>query len=881
MRPLKLKMRAFGAYINLVELNFEENLLGRRLFLINGDTGAGKTTILDAICFALYGTASGEDRKGNMMRSKGISDKIKTEVEFTFALGEKIYTIYRALTVKLEKGERKFIQSVKLTHDGEIIDNKKTTVDNKIKELLGFNVEQFRQVVVLPQGAFRTFLFAKADERQKVLNAIFNAEFYKRVEDALKSKSEAAQREFDDLQREKKFLETQLQGSKTDTVTLEKLRSEFIAAQAKTIALQKTFDAAQAELTAGEKLSAEFVELERRKKSLETAEKNLVEAERILSNAKIEYDLRENEQSKREELKSKVNGLTKIKELLLELEDKRKALAEAEKNLQSATDELKDLEAHAKKCEVLLAKLKSRRNELSGAEKRFVEAQTTFKRATDRKKVLNEIAELEHKARSMRQQVSSAEKLLNEADIEQKRLEKLQRDGSAARLAKNLRDGEPCPVCGSKIHYSVDFSDALVPSDKEIDDVKAEVERCKKILDGKKNSASSIEGQLISKREELKKFSDMPADDEEIKKLFDAAKKDVEEFKECEERIAKGEVCVEGNKSSLEYAREKKISASNEREKIFGAVQTLQAQIDEKYLSNSQKLNADLAEMGKILHKLETAWKQADKAFREAGNKKSAFDGAKESARASWSELSDKLKDKNPPELDKLRSTASDAQINYLKAVKVETSIKNSLDNLEKISAQIFELDKKINAAEKTLRIWKKLSDVASGSIPGRKISFTRYYLRAMFEEVLIEANYRLEKMSDRRYWFKPKDKGKVENSTAGLNLEILDEYTGETRPVETLSGGESFLASLSLALGLAAVVRNNAGGIKLDTIFIDEGFGSLDSEKLDFAISTITELSGGRLVGIISHIEELKNQIPVRLEVTKTKTGSTAKFIS
>ena len=881
MRPLKLKMRAFGAYINLVELNFEENLLGRRLFLINGDTGAGKTTILDAICFALYGTASGEDRKGNMMRSKGISDKIKTEVEFTFALGEKIYTIYRALTVKFEKGERKFVQSVKLTYDGEAIDNKKTTVDNKIKELLGFNVEQFRQVVVLPQGAFRTFLFAKADERQKVLNAIFNAEFYKRVEDALKSKSEAAQREFDDLQRDKKSLETQLQGSKTDKVTLEKLRSEFFAAQANTIALQKIFDEAQEELTSGEKLSAEFVELERRKKSLETAEKNLVEAERILSNAKTEYELRENEQSKREDLKSKVNGLTQIKELLSELEGKRKALTEAEKNLQSATDALKELEAYAKKCEVWLAKLKSRRNELSGAEKRFVEAQTTFKRAIDRRKVLNEIAELEHKAKSMRQQVSSAEKLLNEADIEQKRLEKLQRDGSAARLAKNLRDGEPCPVCGSKVHYSIDFSDAIVPSDKEIDDVKAEVERRKKFLDGKKNSASSIEGQLISKREELKKFSDMPADDEKIKKLFDAAKKDVEKFEECEKRIAKGEVCVEENKSSLESAHEKKIAASNEREKIFGALQTLQAQIDEKYLSNSQKLNSDLAEMEKILHKLETAWKQADKAFREAGNKKSAFDGAKESARASWSELSDKLKDRTPPELDKLKNNASDAQINYLKAVQVETSIKNSLDNLEKLSAQIFELDKKIQAAEKTLRIWKKLSDVASGSIPGRKISFVRYYLRAMFEEVLIEANYRLEKMSNRRYWFKHKDKGKVENSTAGLNLEIFDEYTGETRPVETLSGGESFLASLSLALGLAAVVRNNAGGIKLDTIFIDEGFGSLDSEKLDFAISTITELSGGRLVGIISHVEELKNQISVRLEVTKTKTGSTAKFIS
>jgi len=176
--------------------------------------------------------------------------------------------------------------------------------------------------------------------------------------------------------------------------------------------------------------------------------------------------------------------------------------------------------------------------------------------------------------------------------------------------------------------------------------------------------------------------------------------------------------------------------------------------------------------------------------------------------------------------------------------------------------------------------MWKTLSDVASGKT-STKISFQRYYLATMFKEVIEEANNRLEKMSGGRYRFKNKEDIGDRRRKAGLDLEILDEYTGTARPVETLSGGESFLASLSLALGLAAVVQNNSGGIKLDTIFIDEGFGTLDIETLDFAMKALIELqSGGRLVGIISHVEELKNQIPVRLEVFKTKTGSTAKFI-
>lgn len=880
MKPLKLKMRAFGAYANLVELDFEKNLRGKRLFLINGDTGAGKTTILDAICFALYGTASGEDRKGNMMRSKGISDKIKTEVEFTFELGEKKYTIYRELAVKLEKGERKFIQDVKLTHDGEILDNKKTTVNNKIKELLGFNVEQFRQVVILPQGAFQTFLLSKADERQKVLNAIFNAEFYKRIEDALKSKSETAQRDFDDLNRDKKSLEAQLQGSKADDETLEKLRAEFAAAQEKTIALKGISQTAQAELTAGEKLSSEFAELVRREETLETAKKNLAESERIYLEAKKEYDLRDNEQSERDNLKSDSDKLIDIKKSADALESKQKSLADAEKNLQSADNAVKKFEKLAEDYDELLAKRKKRRDELTGAEKKSAEAKAVLDKAIDKEKVLKEITRLENALKSARQKVATAEKNLSAAELELYRLQKLQRDGSAALLAKNLKDGEPCPVCGSRIHYHVDFSAKIIPSDAEIDSAQAKADKCKENRDDAKQNVATITGQIITQRENLKKYADVPSE-AVAQKSYDDAQKEVDELEDLKSRIARGEKMIESNKKSLDEARDKKSAASDERAKCSGELQAVQSQIPKDYLDNRKKLDADIKNKQERLRELETAWKRVDKAFRDAADKKSTCFGIFKSAQKSLSELSDKLRDKTPPKLDKLRNNATETEKNYLDAVKAETSLKNSLENLEKLSAQILELDKKINAAEKTLRIWKRLSAVASGSIPGRKISFVRYYLRAMFEEVLTEANYRLKKMSDSRYWFKQRDKGKVENSTAGLNLEIFDEYTGEARPVETLSGGESFLASLSLALGLAAVVRNNAGGIKLDTIFIDEGFGSLDSEKLDFAISTITELSGGRLVGIISHVEELKKQIPVRLEVSRIETGSTAEFKS
>ena len=877
MRPIKLKMAAFGPYLRPVELDFEENLRNEKIFLINGATGAGKTTILDAMCFALYGTTSGDEREGNMMRSNGIPDKIKTEIEFTFALGEKIYTAHRILTRKSDK----FNHEAELICDNEVIETKKSAVNNRIKELLGFNAEQFRQVVLLPQGEFKTFLTAKADDRQLILDALFNAEFYKRVEELLKEKADDAEKIFQNLNRDKEILENQLQGSKFNEDEIKKLHDELEEAQKKSVELKKISETAQEDFNSGKKLADDFTELENRANLFATAQNNLKQAEKTFSDAKTEYELRETEKSQRDKLKSELEDFAKIKKSLDELKERENFLDSVEKDLQEANDALKKAENNAKKYERRLLKLKNRREELVGAEKNLAEAKIISEKATEREKILKYISKLEKELDMERRKVSVAEKNFNEANLLLERLQKLQRDGSAALLAKNLKNGEPCPVCGSKIHPEIALSREIIPSDAEIDSAQTELERCKKTLDKYKISAVQIETALTTKRDDLKKYSDLP-DLITAQKNFTDAQKSADELQDCEDRIKLGEKYIEENKSALKEAENRQKVVANEHAKRLGEKQIIQSQIPQNYLGNAEKLNADIFSTQKMLSELETAWNSAQKNFIDAGNKKSACEGLLIAAKKSFDELEDKLKGKKPPKLDTLKNFASETQKNYVASIEKVTSLKNNLENLEKLSAKIIELEKKIVEAEKNFRIRKKLSDAASGKILGKKISFARWYLRAMFAQVLTEANYRLEKMSDRRYWFKPKDEGKVKSSTAGLNLEIFDEYTGEARPIATLSGGESFLAALSLALGLAAVVRNNAGGIKLDTIFIDEGFGSLDTETLDFAIKTLIELqSGGRLVGIISHVEELKNRIPVRLEVTPSKTGSYAKFVS
>lgn len=874
MRPIKLRMAAFGTYLEPITLDFERDLRGEKLFLIHGATGAGKTTILDAICYALYGETSGKARDIKDMRSKGVDDKVLTEVEFTFALGEKIFHIKRRISYSSNRKENKYQTQAALFCDGKLIESKDRAVKNKITELLGFSAEQFRQVVVLPQGEFKKFLSADAEDRQKVLNVLFDSEPYKKIEDALSERAKNSAEAVNALKNRCAELERQIGGANSNS--LPELEKNLLLAQKKVAELKKFFDDAQAALTKGKFLANKFGDLSRITAELAAAQKNFDEAYKKFSAAQAEYQRRMAEESARKELERQASDLDAIKKAREELKAKSGELEEKKKSLALANAAFDDCDGKAKEYEKLLEERKAQKARVEGADVKFEQAKQTLERARQRDGILRTIARLEKELEMELEKLAVVAKNLKSAQIEQNRLQIV---NSAAYLATKLKDGEPCPVCGSLEHPAI-IAEAI-PTAAELQKAEEKVSRLTTANTQQERAVAQVKGKIFSQRKSLEDYKNEP-DTAAAQKNFDEWKKKAAELADYQARIEKGEALIRKNNSALNKAIIAKNSATSEVAKLEGAISETKKKIPEKYLDDAEQLDADLSAAEKNFAQLDAAWKKADKNFRVASEEKSAREATLKSVRKNFDALQSDLKDKTPPDLLALERQAAEADDKFRAQLEEKAQLDNTLRTLKKFSAELDKSKKELVATEKISDMWRRLSDVANATGKGEselKISFQRYFLSTMFAEVLTEANNRLKKMSNGRYLFQMKDAGKRSNSTAGLNLEILDENSGALRPVETLSGGESFLASLSLALGLAAVVRNKIGGIQLDTIFIDEGFGSLDTETLDFAISTITEQSGGRLVGIISHVEELKNQIPVRLEVKTSKTGSKAEF--
>ncbi|MBE8950649.1 MAG: SMC family ATPase [Quinella sp. 3Q1] len=875
MRPIKLRMAAFGTYLEPVTLDFERDLRGEKLFLIHGATGAGKTTILDAICYALYGETSGKAREAKDMRSKGVDDKVLTEVEFSFALGDKIFQVKRRISYSSNRKDNKYQTQAALFCDGKLIETRDRAVRNKITELLGFNADQFRQVVVLPQGEFKKFLSADADDRQKVLNVLFDSEPYKKIEDAISERAKISAEAVKNLKTHCEDLERQIGGA--DSNSLPELEKNLLLAQKKVAELKKISDDAQAALTKGKLLANKFGDLSKITAELSDAQKKFDEAHKKFSAAEAEYQRRVAEESERKELERQSRDLDAIKTARKDLKTKSDDLEREKKSLALANATFDKCDGNAKYYEKLIEERKAQKAKVDGADVKFEQAKQSLDRAHQRDKILREIARLEKELDTETAKLAAVAKNLKSAQIEQNRLQIV---NSAAYLATKLKDGEPCPVCGSLEHPAI-IAEAI-PTAAELQRAEEKVSRLTAENTQQEREVAQVKGKIFSQKKSLENYIGVP-ETAAAQKVFDEWQKKAAELADYQKRIETGESLIRENNSALNKAISAKNSATSKVAKLEGAISEAKKKIPEKYLDDDAQLDADLSAAQKNFAQLDAAWKKADKNFRAASEEKSAREATLKSVQKNFDALQRELKDKTPPDLSALEQKATAANETYGAARDEKAKLETTLNTLKKFSAELDKCKKELAAAEKISDMWRRLSDVANATGKGEselKISFQRYFLSTMFAEVLTEANNRLKKMSNGRYLFQMKDAGKTKAKTAGLNLEILDENSGALRPVETLSGGESFLASLSLALGLAAVVRNKIGGIQLETIFIDEGFGSLDTETLDFAISTITEQSGGRLVGIISHVEELKNQIPVRLEIFKSKTGSYAKFI-
>ena len=881
MKPINLKMTAFEPFAKTIELDFEKGLNGENFFLIHGATGAGKTSILDAMCYALYGNSSGGERNGKMMRSEQAAANVKTEVEFTFALGDKIYKIRRGLKFGNEDSSAEIYQNNLLLTNGA----KKVT--DLVVEIIGFKIEQFRQVILLPQGSFKKFLTANSKERGEVLNMIFDANFYALIENRLKEKYSDSKKICSEmLTRRENFLNDAKEiagvteenfGEENISATLENFSADLSRAKNKIAELKIQLDKANADLTAAQILNKDFENFNAAQKNLSDSQAALEKISADLKISQAEYEKRKAEENLREELKNKIGELNKINAAISELETKQKDFQNAKDAETIAQDSLKKLELQQKKCEETLEDLKNQAAKLQDADANFVQAAQKLKDAQEFFNCKKEIARLQKESAAAQKRLDTANKNFDAAQKELKRLQYIQKMCTAAKLAKDLKDGEPCPVCGSIDHPKLAFTNEIIPTDEEIEQAEKILEKRQMELDAANRGITSIDEKINAQKNLLEKFVDV-MEISAAENFYKEAQQSAENLKKCRERISKGEIVTKGVIEKVQSARIDAENKTRTAENLRGIVEEKKSQIPQPFLIDTAKIDTDLKAAQIQKQKLDKAWQVAEENFHACEKTFSQCEGKIKSAQTSLDDAEKKIDGKTPPNIPALQFQKSFAQDSYTAAVTAAAKLENNLNRLQDISKKLDALNKDFDAEEKNYQIWKKLSDVASGD--KSKITFQRYYLNAIFNEIIFEANERLERMSGGRYRFRNERNELSRQKLEGLNLEILDAYSGTARPVETLSGGESFLASLSLALGLAAVVKNTAGGIKLDTIFIDEGFGTLDGETLDVAINALTDLqSGGRLVGIISHVDELKRRVPVRLEVAKTKIGSTAYF--
>ena len=877
MRPERLRISAFGPYAGEEDVDFSV-LENHTLFLICGPTGAGKSTILDAMCYALYGKTSGAVRSGEDLRSNYVGYDRKTYVEFDFAIGDRHYRIYRSPTQLLErqKGDR----SKPVEHKGkadfyEIDEEGKEKahitskgVDSAVEKLLGVGLEQFRQIILLPQGDFRKLLLADSSDRQKIMEQLFQTDIYLAFEKKLQEETQKLKTEYStgELQRTT-LLETcrseseeelEKQAEINEKVLKEK-ETEFMQVDKEQQVFLRAYDEANV-------LHGAFLRLETAEMALKRMEEKRKEKEELRGHIKMIRAAQSVIKEWSEAVNAKKQQRTAAETLekaAADLPVKEKAKAEAEQALALFEKE----KPKQKERIEMKGKLEQYRNPSR--------SYGTAKREAERLAGIYAVKQKE--AERLREQVSAAEKKVAEDKKNWLCRNRIFMEGQAFVLAEKLTDGQPCPVCGSLSHPAP----AVAGEDRITEkDVKVAERQMHLSEDAEKKNRREAEAyqvkELVAAKESADKAMTVLS---ELEKNLPAAYRDSlaleKEIKDLETRISFFE-------KSLEQAEEKQKNAETIYQALKEQKELLEKQAGE-FLKVSEEKNCILKI--KVAEAGFADWFECSRYMKEVPRMEAYENDLKiydQSVHAEEEKIKgekEKTAGKTKPDMNdwnekRTKLLESMKQFAAEKAEK-ETELKKQKETLKKLY-QLKETQKEISEKYSLVaHLW----DIARGKDTG--INLERFVLGALLDAVTEKANLRLMEMSGSRYELLRKRGERADaRKTAGLDLEVYDANTGRARPAATLSGGETFLASLSLALGLADVVQEYAGGVHLDAMFIDEGFGSLDSESLDLAMKTLQELKGqNRLIGLISHVGGLEERIPAKLRVTKTQTGSTAAF--
>ena len=994
MKPIRLELKEFGPYKN--EIIEWDKIINEPIFLITGKTGSGKSTLFDAITYALYNkTTGGKDIAS--LRTKTALDKDKTQVNFDFELSGKKYRIERTLAYL--KAGNKNLTSGKVAlmqyNDGklEVLATKEQEVKEKVEELIGLDDKQFCQIIILPQGKFKEFLLSKSSEKKETLRSLFNTYFYQKFVEQLQE--QAKKLDSSHKQKEKELITRFEQFDIEEELTkFEYLKDEnfeeilgIINSQEETVKNEKkellklelSFSKEKEKFIELSKLNDKFIQLKNNKLELD----NLSEKENYYEDLRLEVEKLEELQKSKDKiieystLLNKQSQLRKLEKDLLSDTDKYKLDLENNKKLQLELNAQKDNIEELRKETVDYKFFYNNFNELNSAKanieiySKTLEELTlkkeTYKELDSRLKVSKEgyledieeknilessIGKLKLEILKKEQELEKLEEYNNKFSevndkslkltLDKKQLEELEAEKKKLEqevilLNKNkeqevlnsfivkLHEGDDCPLCRQKIEHlpeipsleAVDESiekslqkvnkdtiqlETLIKKDEE------EIERISTLLKNLEDTINfkakeeilQLEAELKTENlkltdinkaikisedrikdlnQEIEELSELFKNEDEIKQKHLEAKSKIEqfeknvkieidEFADYYEKIQSQVEEFDNNSNSLQknsnellirktrLETEQKNNKTNLLEvskRIDNIIESFSDSKLNKYYITLEMAEEDIAELVKL---------------EEFESQISKFEDAKKIIVNTIEKLEEELKEIEQPYLEeeqqKLQNIESQVNDFIEKVAVLNTRLENNKKLYKKIHSEYIELLE----SSKDIREIIAFSDVISGKTENRK-SLETYVQGYYLDLILVAGTKRLLQMTNDRYRFIRRDEKSKGGGLQGLEIEIHDIYLNSTRIISSLSGGELFLASLALALGLAEVIQNESGGISLETIFIDEGFGSLDAETLDIALTTLIDLqSYGRNIGIISHVSELKERIRPKVEV-------------
>lgn len=915
MRPLNLTMSAFGPYAGVQMLDMAQ-LGADGLYLVTGDTGAGKTTIFDAICYALYDEPSGASRDARMMRSTYADVDTDTYVELTFDHMGKTYRVKRnpSYERRKKKGEGTTLQDAAAElylPDDSVIANR-TKVNSYLQELLGVDREQFSQISMLAQGEFKELLVAESGDRQKIFSKLFHTSRYFVLQKRLQDETRKLQSERDDM---KKSIEQYISGivcGEDDPLGLSVQKAKagqmpidevitligklIVTEKARTDSYEKQIGTLETRVGELDTLIGKAQQTEKARVQLEKAHLELANVQNDRTAAEAELNRTKEALPETEELQRQAAVINNELPNYEKLDEKRKNIADGEQRLQKQNEQAEKGRMLVADKQKLIGKLKMEQVQLADAGEKIVAFTASREKMADAIDYLNGINRLLVEYRRRKQAVDKAQKqyLIDNEMYTRKQdmyehMSTLYRNAQAGILAKDLKEGQACPVCGATEHKILALLPKEAPTDGQLEDAKKDTDRARdranaSATDSKVKLASVTEIRNSIIEQARKKF-DTP---EDIDSLPEKVEKNIGYY---DEKIADTDRQIEAERKRVSR-RDELAAKLPQEEEAFASMQVKLVELERNISALTAKVVSDREQATELAAGLRfrnrsEAETQMNEILDRAKKLQDSFDASEKRYNAviqniktlegQIKALTDTLESAEKLELAKLEEDKIAAR-NELGRIRLLMQDGNSrIRANETAMTNIGRKSDELSAKEKEYVSVKSLYDTASGNVSGKnKINLEAYIQMSYFDRIIQRANLRFMKMSDGQYELGRVTDSSDKRSQIGLDLCVVDHYNGSRRDVKSLSGGESFMASLSLALGLSDEVQASAGGIQIDTMFVDEGFGSLDTEKtLPQAYKALVSVTEGRkLVGIISHVTELKEKIDKQIVVEKDRTG-------